>query len=184
MGLSSNQLATLITQEIGDSQTAAKLQNLLIGLPDFSGAMARAIVRHLQEHLNADGSIAVDREKYGHRFHQVVGGGFSSEEILMNRGFVLYRARASIPCRIRLYTKPEYREHDLYRNIGSDPEGEHGVILDCVFTTDNLELDLSPLVYGADLKVPSNGAIAATITNMTLDDNSIYVEFEGIVTEV
>lgn len=89
-------------------------------------------------------------------------------------GYRLLRVATDKPARVRLYTSTAARTGDSSRPPGTDPTGDHGVILDFVTTAD-LDWGLSPTVDGyldAGADVPwavtntsgSTGAVTVTLT--------------------
>ncbi|MBD1864185.1 MULTISPECIES: hypothetical protein [Trichocoleus] len=93
---------------------------------------------------------------------------------------LLLNVTSSAPVRIRLYRSEAYRVADLNRAIGTDPSGEHGLILDLVLQAGNLDWDLAPVVWAAAI---SGNAIAATITNLDITSQAIAVTFTQLLLE-
>lgn len=85
--------------------------------------------------------------------------------IPLAKGFTIYRVDTSIPYRVRLYSSTGYRTADAARAIGTDPSGDHGVILDTVTTSGKLFDSGSPYPTGVNLEATPSTDIAAAITN-------------------
>jgi hypothetical protein len=77
------------------------------------------------------------------------------------------------PCRFRLYDSSTKRTSDASRAIGTDPTGDHGVMLDYVSTDTQLASSLSPLVDVANRdgtldtffgRITNTGSASQTIT--------------------
>lgn len=85
-------------------------------------------------------------------------------------GYRLYTIQTSRPARIRFYTSSSAQDDDEEREIGVDPAGDAGVLLDYV-TEDTAAHTLSPLVDGVNLNDdPPTEDVPVTITN--LDDGA------------
>lgn len=103
--------------------------------------------------------------------------------IALGKSSLVMTFTGSVKCRLRLYSTSAYRTADAARPPGTDPTGEHGIMLDIVLPTGNLTWDLSPLslVTNADGSPVSNiyyaiqnlsgsaAAITATLTRILLE---------------
>lgn len=98
----------------------------------------------------------------------------------LGRAFLLLSASSDFPARIRIYTNEAYRFADLNRATGTEPIGEHGLILEIITTASNLNLDLSPMAWGSS----ADGLPVATITNLDIVSRAITVSFSTIKLEV
>jgi hypothetical protein len=88
------------------------------------------------------------------------------------------------PAWVRVYSSVEAQAADAGRAQTEDPVGEHGVLLECITTADNLSLNLAPaaLVFSADYAVLDT--VCATVTNLDAATGSVivtltFVRFEG-----
>lgn len=77
----------------------------------------------------------------------------------------LLRVVTNKPARVRLYTSAAKQSADVARTIGTDPAGDHGVVLDVVTTTTNLSLDFAPQVHGSSMENTPTSAIALSAEN-------------------
>lgn len=82
------------------------------------------------------------------------------------------------PCRVRLYRSSAQRDADISRAIGTDPTGDHGLMLEFVSTSELLSADLSPLVDGFS----NSPAIAYSITNLSGATQTITVTLNHVKT--
>jgi hypothetical protein len=103
--------------------------------------------------------------------------------ITLGRSSLVLKFTGSCACRIRLYSTAAYRTADAARAPGTDPTGEHGVMLDIVLPAGNLTWDLSPLAavtnddgpaisdiyYAIQNKSGAAAAVTATLTRITLE---------------
>ncbi|NJO76309.1 MAG: hypothetical protein HC833_22695 [Leptolyngbyaceae cyanobacterium RM1_406_9] len=86
----------------------------------------------------------------------------------LGKTFLLFRVITSHPARIRIYSTEAYRQADLNRLIGVDPSGEMGLILEAITSQQNLDLDLAPLVWGANLAGKPSPNIPFSLTNLQM----------------
>ncbi len=82
-------------------------------------------------------------------------------------------------CRIRLYTTTSARTADASRAPGTDPTGDHGVMLDLVFTGAST-LTLSPTVDGF---VPSGSSVPYSIQNRDAATGTVTADITWVRTE-
>lgn len=95
--------------------------------------------------------------------------------------FRLYKIVTDQEARIRLYTTTAKRDADAARPVGTDPTGDHGVILDVVTTASVLSLELSPTV---DAYLPGTaGTVPITVDNLSGGTTAILVTFTYVRTE-
>lgn len=95
--------------------------------------------------------------------------------IPLGKSFRLLAIETSVAARVRLYATPGDRTADAARPIGTDPTGDHGVILDHATTPGDTEWRFSPLVDGSSMEDPPEANIAAAITNISGSTASIAV---------
>lgn len=92
--------------------------------------------------------------------------------------YQLLHITTSHPCRVRLYTSTAKRDADLTRPIGTDPEGNHGLMFEFISTTELLSADLSPLVDGFS----DSATIPYSITNLSNEIQTISVTLNHVKT--
>lgn len=85
---------------------------------------------------------------------------------------VISEMSADKECRVRLYRTTEYRDADAARPIGTDPEGDHGLIVECVFTGAE-SLNAKQAAIATDDEDPRTGEIAYAVQNLTGDDDEV-----------
>lgn len=101
----------------------------------------------------------------------------------------LIRATANFPCRWRCYQTVAQRAADASRALGDLPDVEtnHGLLLELVFDTDLLTIDLSPAVFlsHADYSEGNEGTISSVIpsllTNLDSVDRTIELDLEFVL---
>lgn len=81
-------------------------------------------------------------------------------------GYRLYELVTNRPVRVRLYTTVAHRDADAARPLGTDPTGDHGLMLEYVTTVDTLSASLSPLVDGFSGEDPPSISIPYRIDNL------------------
>jgi hypothetical protein len=89
----------------------------------------------------------------------------------------VYRVSVDKPSRVRIYTTAAKQAADLSRPASTDPTGDHGCVLDVVFTAGMLSLDLSPVVVAVDLKATPDGLIPVTVTNNGTSTGDVTTTF-------
>jgi hypothetical protein len=103
--------------------------------------------------------------------------------VALGKSFMLLRVMADRACRVRLYTTAQHRTDDASRPIGTDPTGEHGVILDANLVAGNLTLDLAPLALGTCLESSVSVDIPYAIQNKSGATSTVQVTFTAITME-
>lgn len=103
--------------------------------------------------------------------------------IPLGKSFLLFKASSSYPARVRIYSKATYRDKDLARSLGINPSGENGLILEVATVAANLELDLSPLVWGGNLEVEQTEEIPYSVVNLGAIAQAITISFLLITAE-
>lgn len=82
--------------------------------------------------------------------------------------FSVMKVAVSAPCRVRLYCTPAMRDADVNRPAGTNPTGDHGVIMDILLNnTTGLSWILAPQATGQDAQATPNGQIAYNLTNLS-----------------
>lgn len=95
--------------------------------------------------------------------------------------FRVLSVSTDIACRVRLYTTTTARDADITRVPGTDPTGNHGVMLDVVTTAGLLALDLSP---AADCYLPGTaGTVPYTIDNLSGSEDTVTATLTYLRTE-
>lgn len=113
----------------------------------------------------------------------LASGAQASTTIALAVGYRLYSIITNRPARVRLYTTTAKRTADVTRPIGTDPSGDHGLVLDFVFDALVLGADLSPMVDGVDLKGSPDGQIPVSIQNLDTVAGAVTVSFTYVRTE-
>ena len=111
-------------------------------------------------------------------------GDHASGTIAMSSAYRMLRISTSVPARVRLYTTVAKRNDDISRAIGAHPTGDHGLVLEVITTPTMLQLDLSPIVDGANMDTTPTGDIPISVVNTgdtpaSISTSIIYVTTEG-----
>ncbi|MBW4678408.1 MAG: hypothetical protein KME52_31850 [Desmonostoc geniculatum HA4340-LM1] len=69
-----------------------------------------------------------------------------SDSVAIARRCILTSISVNTPCRLRVYKSLESLEADSSRLVTIDPTGNHGLLLEVVFTEDLLTLILTPAI--------------------------------------
>lgn len=81
------------------------------------------------------------------------------------KSFIINQVTADKPCRIRLYSTNQFRIDDAGRPVGTDPVGEHGLLLELVLIPIFLDFSLAPPAIGYNGDNPKTSAIYYSIQN-------------------
>jgi hypothetical protein len=108
----------------------------------------------------------------------IVANASVSGTVSISPRYQLLQITTNYPCRVRLYTSTAKRDADLTRTVGIDPEGNHGLMLEFISSTELLSADLSPLVDG----FADTSAIAYSITNLSGATQTINVTLNHVKT--
>lgn len=102
-------------------------------------------------------SLASDASETGH--------------VTLAKSYRLLRVAMDRAARLELYTTDAKRDADAGRAQGTDPTGDHGVVLDVALGggdyTGILDLDLVPEVLGASLEDAPSTSIPYRVTNLS-----------------
>lgn len=74
--------------------------------------------------------------------------GDGSGSVPLGAGWRVYSVETDRPARVRLYASEAHRDADIARPVGTDPTGDHGLLLETVTTEGLLTVGLSPVVDG------------------------------------
>lgn len=94
-------------------------------------------------------------------------------------GYNIYSVAVDRACRVRLYVDSSYRAADASRAIGTSPTGDHGVVMDLVFTAAGT-LVMSPIVEGFIL---SGTDVPYAIENRSGSTAAVSVDLTYLRTE-
>lgn len=101
--------------------------------------------------------------------------------LTLQPGYRLIKIETDIPARIRVYDSVEKRDADALRQIGLDPKGPHGVILDFVTTVDNLSWWINPIVDG--YTVDGSQSVPIAVTNLGADMSNVTLQLIWVRSE-
>lgn len=95
----------------------------------------------------------------------------------LGKSFVLNRIAVNRASRVTVYRSAAARTADAGRPIGELPGAGAGVIVDANLTPGNLDLPLSPMVYGATAESPRSGDIAIRVQNRSGSAGAVNATF-------
>lgn len=101
----------------------------------------------------------------------------------LGKSFIPLRVTVDRPCRVQFYQTGAARTADATRPVGSDPTGEHGVILDCLFVTGNLALDIIDPPAGFCGEAVVSDAIPYRVINLSGAPSTVQVTVNRIILE-
>lgn len=103
--------------------------------------------------------------------------------ISMSRGYRVIALKTDRPARVRIYATAAQQAADAARPVGTDPTGNHGLLLEYVTTSGMLEAVLSPMVDGASMEVTPSNNIPVTVTNLSGSAATVQVDLTYMRTE-
>lgn len=93
------------------------------------------------------------------------------------------RLTTNYPAWVRLYSTSAYQAADSSRDITTDPTGEHGVLLECITTSINLDIGLAPSAWIYSLEAVPGATIPVTVTNKDSVSRQVLVTLEYVPME-
>lgn len=87
--------------------------------------------------------------------------------IALATGYRLVKVQTNVPARVRLYGSVAQATADKSRALGTDPYGDHGLMLEYVTTSDALSATLSPTVDGYSTEAAPTKNIPYALQNMS-----------------
>jgi hypothetical protein len=155
-----------------------------VGLQDLGGGSARAVISasavpgppgppgeglHVRAWASATtGSLA--------------SGASAAVGVDLGQSYRLLRVNASQSSRVRVYAASADQDADAGRAVGTDPTGDHGLVLDFLPPPSDLSWRLSPQVDGSSMEDVPQVAIPVSITNHDAE-GAVTVAFEFLRTE-
>lgn len=95
----------------------------------------------------------------------------------------LISLETDVEARVRVYGTDADRDADAARPVGTDPTGDHGVLLDFVTTTGDLAPRLSPQVDCSNLDAMPTDTLYMRVTNLSGSTDTVEVTLTYIPTE-
>lgn len=96
-------------------------------------------------------------------------------------GWRAFGLQTNRPARVRVYRTTAQRTADAARAAGTDPTGDHGVLLDFVTTSGDLDWTLSPAIdmHSGD----ASSEFPAAVTNLDVVAGAVIATFDYVRTE-
>lgn len=154
-----------------------------ITLPaDPTAALEAATKQYVDSHAGGGGGVG-SRTTASFTTSSLTASQIGTGLVNLGDSYRLYTITTSGPCRTRLYTTTTKRDADLGREIGTDPVGDHGLILEFISTTSPslLTADLSPVVDGFD--GDADGMIPYSVENVSGSTATFTITFSYMITE-
>lgn len=106
-----------------------------------------------------------------------------TEAVTIAKSCMLSRLTVDKPCRVRVYRNAAFASADLSRATTTAATGQHGLVLDIVFTTGDLDWWLvgSPLYINAE-STRSN-QMTVTVQNLSGSTGTVGLDFEALILE-
>jgi len=87
--------------------------------------------------------------------------------VTMGKAWRLYQVVTDRATRVRLYSSITARDADLGRLIGTDPSGDHGLMVEFISTPVVLGAVMSPMVDGAVMEDPVTDQVPVAVKNLS-----------------
>ena len=129
------------------------------------------------------GALARERATATHTTASLAAAASEAGAIALAKSYHLLSITTDRPCRVRLYATVAQRDADAARAIGTDPTGNHGLMLEYVSTAGVLAATLSPAVDGTNLEAVPTSAVPISIQNLSGSTSTVQVGFVFLGTE-
>jgi hypothetical protein len=128
--------------------------------------------------LGSSGGGSDIREDVTFTSGSIVANASVSGTVSISPRYQLLQITTNYPCRVRLYTSTAKRDADLTRPMGTDPEGNHGLLFEFVTTSSLLTADLSPVVDGFS----ATSSVAYHLTNLDTVTRNLSITLNHVKT--
>lgn len=105
-------------------------------------------------------------------------------DIAIAKAWVALRVRTNRPARVRIYANAAARTADAARAVGVAPTGDHGLLLEYITTSGDLDWAVAPAIVGYNLESPITAIAAVRITNLDVAAGDTTVTITAIPQEV
>lgn len=186
-------ITDVYTKTETDAELAAKAplaSPVLTGVPEAPTAASGdnttqiATTAFVQDAVASAGGAALGRNSVSITTTSLAPGATdNSHTAPIGKSGVIIRVETDRPARVRLYATAAALTADTARPAGTDPTGEHGVLLDLVTTATTLDFVLSPkVVYSSDETTPSSN-ISMAVQNLDTSASTVTVVITRITIE-
>jgi hypothetical protein len=113
----------------------------------------------------------------------LAAGAEANVTMALGKAYTLFKIVTNRPARVRLYANAAYRTADAGRAIGTDPTGDHGLLMEIVTTAGQLSYALAPPVVGYNLEGPVTTDSPLRVTNLDAGAGDVTVTLTAIEQE-
>jgi hypothetical protein len=138
---------------------------------------------YTEQWRNAVGGGLPSRASAAKTTASLAAGASETGTITLAKSYRLLRLSTNRPARVRLYTTAAKRDADAARPIGTDPTGDHGLVLEFASTASMLAADLSPQADGSNLEASPTAAIPISITYLDAGAGTVTATLTYLTTE-
>lgn len=100
----------------------------------------------------------------------------STHTVTLAKSYRIISLQADRACRVRLYSTAAQRAADLARPLGLDPSGDHGLIMEVVFTAAGT-IRLAPQPGGSNLEAVPSANIPISVQNRSGGASAVQLTF-------
>lgn len=106
----------------------------------------------------------------------------SVSTVALAESFTVISVDADRACRVRLYDTAAHQAADAARPIGTDPTGNHGLIMELVFTAAG-SIYLTPAAIGSNNEAVVSSDIPVSVQNRSTGTSTVQLAIKYLATE-
>jgi hypothetical protein len=123
---------------------------------------------------------STSRSTVSHTTASLAADASEDASLTVPKSYGILHVSTNYPARVRLYLSSAQRTADAARDELTDPEGDHGCILEVITTGSVLALDLSPVAFGI---CPTGTTAYLTVKNKDTVSRAITVSLSVLELE-
>jgi hypothetical protein len=136
------------------------------------------------EHTINDGVLVAAKGDVVKTTGSLANAATENGTVALGKTFLIQKVSANKACRIRLYPTAAFRTADAARAIGTDPIGEHGVLMDLYLTGSNLTWEMATPLPCYDGQAVRTGEVFYAIENKSGSTGTVAVTFTRNLLEI
>lgn len=154
---------------------------LRLDLVDYSVYNTITVVYEIEDGIPST-SLPYD-DSITHTTASMADAASVTETITVAKSCMLSRLTVDKPCRVRVYRNGAFATADLSRPVTTAATGQHGLVLDILFSTGDLDwwLTGSPLYINAEST--RSDQMTVTVQNLSGAAGTVSLDFEALIVE-